>query len=48
MVSGEERLIPEESIVRMRSDYYEVRGWGRAGKTSSSLLRALKIDFGKK
>ncbi len=32
VVSGKERVIPKETIERMRNDYYTVRGWDEQGK----------------
>jgi aldehyde:ferredoxin oxidoreductase len=42
-VAGKERLIPGDIIDRMRSDYYEVRGWDGQGKPTAALLKDLKI-----
>lgn len=48
MVKGKERLIPREAMKRMRSDYYQVRGWDQEGRPMQSLLKALEIDGRKK
>lgn len=41
VVAGEERLVPEDAIVRMRNDYYEIRGWDTQGKPRPDILQNL-------
>jgi aldehyde:ferredoxin oxidoreductase len=43
LVAGEEKTVSGEAQERMRRDYYEVRGWDRAGRPSESLMRSLRI-----
>lgn len=43
LVAGKERLVSKKAMEKMRSDYYEVRGWDSQGKPTQNLLRALKI-----
>jgi len=43
LIGGRERLIPKEAIKKMRSDYYEVRGWDKKGRPTESLLKLLNI-----
>jgi aldehyde:ferredoxin oxidoreductase len=45
-VAGEDRVVSREAQERMRSDYYEVRGWDRLGCPTRSLLEHLKIEEG--
>jgi aldehyde:ferredoxin oxidoreductase len=48
MVKKKERLIPREAMERMRSDYYQVRGWDKKGSPANNLLKALEIEARKK
>jgi aldehyde:ferredoxin oxidoreductase len=48
LVSEEEKIVSEEAMAKMRSDYYEVRGWDKKGKIPESLLRDLKIARARK
>jgi len=42
-VAGKDRTIPLDAIIKMRSDYYRVRGWDERGQPTPALLRSLKI-----
>ncbi len=44
LVAGEEKTLSGEAQERMRRDYYEVRGWDRAGRPADGLVRALRIE----
>ncbi|MGZ7046521.1 MAG: aldehyde ferredoxin oxidoreductase C-terminal domain-containing protein, partial [Candidatus Aminicenantales bacterium] len=41
---GKERRVSVEDQVRMRRDYYRVRGWDERGRPTPELLRALRIE----
>lgn len=43
VVAGEERVISHEAILRLRSDYYQARGWDEEGKPTPELLESLGI-----
>lgn len=43
LVAGEERVISREAIARLRSDYYQARGWMEDGRPPDRLLDALEI-----
>lgn len=43
IVAGEERLIPEEALSRLRDDYYRARGWDAEGNPPSGLLQSLRV-----
>ena len=44
LVQGKEMVISLEAVERMRSEYYDVRGWDKHGKPTKSLLKALDIN----
>lgn len=44
LVQGKEKIIPVEAIIKMRKDYYQVRGWDEQGRPPQSLLQALRIS----
>lgn len=44
LVANKEKLIPSETIEKMRSDYYEVREWDKQGKPTQKTLKALNIS----
>ncbi|MBP1661062.1 MAG: Aldehyde ferredoxin oxidoreductase, partial [Candidatus Aminicenantes bacterium] len=44
IAGGKERRITREDQERMKRDYYEVRGWDRAGRPTPELLRSLRIE----
>jgi aldehyde:ferredoxin oxidoreductase len=48
LVNGKEKRISREAMKRMRSDYYQVRGWDKKGRPTPGLLKALQIDRRKK
>ena len=43
-VREKEMTIPEDAIKKMRSEYYNVRGWDVQGKPSKSLLKSLNLN----
>lgn len=44
LVAGQERLVSEEAVERMRRDYYKVRGWNLEGRLTQGLLKSLGIE----
>lgn len=42
-VEGKEMCIPKEAMKKMKSDYYQVRGWDKQGKPPQTLINSLKI-----
>ena len=38
LVAGRERVLPKPTIEKMRSDYYEIRGWDAEGKPTQNHL----------
>ncbi|OGD18499.1 MAG: hypothetical protein A2W03_05110 [Candidatus Aminicenantes bacterium RBG_16_63_16] len=42
-VAGEERVVSKEAILRMRRDYYRVRGWDEEGRPTPGLIETLRI-----
>jgi len=43
-VAGAARVVSRVDQERMRADYYEVRGWDKAGRPTEELKRALRIE----
>jgi aldehyde:ferredoxin oxidoreductase len=42
-VAGKDRTIPLDVMIKMRADYYKVRGWDERGRPPDTLLQSLKI-----
>ncbi|MGD2245689.1 MAG: aldehyde ferredoxin oxidoreductase family protein [Candidatus Aminicenantes bacterium] len=42
-VEGKEMRIPKEAMKKMKSDYYQVRGWDRHGRPPRNRIQSLKI-----
>jgi aldehyde:ferredoxin oxidoreductase len=44
LIGGEERCLPEETVARLRNDYYKLMDWDDAGDPPDSVYKELKID----
>lgn len=48
LVGGKEKTVPKEAIGKMKTDYYQVRGWDQQGRPNQTLFKSLKLTRNRK
>ncbi|MHC4942305.1 MAG: aldehyde ferredoxin oxidoreductase family protein [Planctomycetota bacterium] len=44
LIGGEERSLPEDTVLRLRNDYYNLMDWDEAGNPPDSVYEELKVE----